>query len=236
MKKSNLLFFLLLLLQVQSFAQQTKISGQVKSGDGSNALSGVTITVKNGSSSRTDENGNFSISVSSLPATLIISSVGYQTKTVNVTSGDAGIIGIDIATKMEDPFVLTTSGTRKLTRLIDMPISIENYGATQIRNAPTDYYSLSGYKKGIGLTISSITFKTISTRGFNGSGSTRVNQLVDGMDNQAPGLNFFVGNFAGLTEPDVDNVDILSGASSALYGPGGMNGTILITSKDPFKY
>jgi outer membrane receptor protein involved in Fe transport len=59
---------------------------------------------------------------------------------------------------------------------------------------------------------------------------------VDGMDNQAPGLNFFVGNFAGLTELDVDNVDILPGASSALYGPGGMNGTVLITSKNPFQY
>lgn len=236
MKKGNILFFLLLLLQAQTFAQQTKISGQVKSADGSTPLAGVTITIKNISSSRTDENGNFSINVSSLPVVLVVSSIGYQTKTVNVSSANAGIIEMDIATKMEDPFILTTSGTRKLTRVIDMPVSVENYGASQIRNAPTDYYSLAGYKKGIDLTTSSLTFKTISTRGFNGSGSTRVNQLVDGMDNQAPGLNFFVGNFAGLTELDVDNIDILSGASSALYGPGGMNGTILISSKNPFQY
>lgn len=236
MKKSNILFFLLLLLQAQSFAQQTKISGQVKSADGNTPLAGVTITIKNSSSSRTDENGNFTINVSSLPVVLVVSSVGYQTKTIDVLSADAGIIEMDIATKMEDPFVLTTSGTRKLTRVIDMPVSVENYGASQIRNAPTDYYSLAGYKKGIDLTTSSLTFKTLSTRGFNGSGSTRVNQLVDGMDNQAPGLNFFVGNFAGLTELDVDNIDILSGASSALYGPGGMNGTILISSKSPFQH
>lgn len=236
MKKGNILFFLLLLLQAQSFAQQTKISGQVKSADGSTPLGGVTIAVKNSNSSRTDENGNFSINVSSLPVVLVVSSIGYQTKTINVSSADAGIIEMDIATKMEDPFILTTSGTRKLTRVIDMPVSVENYGALQIRNAPTDYYSLAGYKKGIDLTTSSLTFKTISTRGFNGSGSTRVNQLVDGMDNQAPGLNFFVGNFAGLTELDVDNIDILSGASSALYGPGGMNGTILISSKNPFQH
>jgi outer membrane receptor protein involved in Fe transport len=235
MKKSNILFFLLLLLQAQAFAQ-TKITGQVRSKDGSASIPGATIAIKNGASTRTDENGNFSVNVLSLPATLIISSVGYQTRTVAVHSGESNIIELEIATKMEDPFVLTTSGTRKRTRLIDMPISIENYSATQIRNAPTDYYSLSGYKKGIDITTSSITFKTISTRGFNGSGSTRVNQLVDGMDNQAPGLNFFVGNFAGLTELDVDNIDILPGASSALYGPGGMNGTILINSKNPFQY
>ena len=89
---------------------------------------------------------------------------------------------------------------------------------------------------GVDLTTSSLTFKTPSTRGFNGSGSTRVNQLVDGMDNQAPGLNFPVGNFAGPTELDIESVELLPGASSALYGPGGMNGTILINSKNPFKY
>jgi hypothetical protein len=58
----------------------------------------------------------------------------------------------------------------------------------QIVNMPgSDYYAFSAYKKGIDLTTSSMTFKTISTRGFNGSGSSRVNQIVEGMDNQAPG-------------------------------------------------
>ena len=55
--------------------------------------------------------------------------------------------------------------------------------------------------------------------------------FVDGMDNQAPGLNFSVGAIIGLSELDVDNLELLSGASSALYGPGGMNGTLLMTSK-----
>ncbi len=95
---------------------------------------------------------------------------------------------------------------------------------------------MAGMLKGVDLTTSSLTFKTISTRGFNGSGSARVNQIVDGMDNQAPGLNFFLGNFIGLTELDVESMELLPGASSALYGPGGMNGTVLINSKNPFKY
>ena len=56
------------------------------------------------------------------------------------------------------------------------------------------------------------------------------------MDNQAPGLNFSVGAIIGLSELDVDNIELLSGASSALYGPGGMNGTLLMNSKNPFKY
>lgn len=133
--------------------------------------------------------------------------------------------------------VVVLSPGRSKEKLPYARTSIERYSSKQIVNMPgTDYYALPGYKKGIDLTTSSMTFKTISTRGFNGSGSSRVNQIVEGMDNQAPGLNFFVGNFCGLTELDVDNIELLPGASSALYGPGGMNGTVLITSKDPFKY
>ena len=40
----------------------------------------------------------------------------------------------------------------------------------------------------------------------------------------------------GLSELDVESVELLVGASSALYGPGGMNGTLLMTSKNPFEY
>jgi outer membrane receptor protein involved in Fe transport len=56
------------------------------------------------------------------------------------------------------------------------------------------------------------------------------------MDNQAPGLNFSVGNIIGLNDLDVDNVELLPGASSALYGAGGINGTMLMNSKSPFAY
>ena len=72
--------------------------------------------------------------------------------------------------------------------------------------------------------------------GLSAAVTPALNQLIDGMDNQAPGLNFSVGSVVGLTELDYDNIELLSGASSALYGSGGMNGTVLITSKNPFKY
>ncbi|BAV08193.1 TonB-dependent Receptor Plug Domain [Filimonas lacunae] len=132
---------------------------------------------------------------------------------------------------------VVVAASRVQERLLESPVSIERVGSSTIRNAPAaNYYDIIGNLKGVDMTTSSITFKTISTRGFNGSGNLRFNQLVDGMDNQAPGLNFSVGNIIGLTELDVDNMELLPGASSALYGSGGMNGTLLINSKNPFKY
>src|SRR6185295_13511988 len=122
-------------------------------------------------------------------------------------------------------------------RILESPVTIERISANMIRNAPgPNPYDGVANLKGVDITTSSFTFKTVSTRGFNGSGNLRFNQLVDGMDNAAPALNFSVGNVIGVTDLDVDNMELLVGASSALYGSGGMNGTLLITSKDPMKY
>jgi outer membrane receptor protein involved in Fe transport len=59
-------------------------------------------------------------------------------------------------------------------------------------------------------------------------------QLVDGMDNSSPALNFALGNLLGMSELDVNTVELLPGASSALYGANAFNGIMFMTSKSPF--
>src|SRR5574339_1168345 len=98
---------------------------------------------------------------------------------------------------------------------------VERMSSAVMKNiaAPSYYESLTNLK-GVDVHTASLTFRTITTRGFVSSGNTRLNQLVDGMDNQAPGLNFAVSSIVGLTDLDVDNIEVLAGASSALYGSG----------------
>jgi outer membrane receptor protein involved in Fe transport len=236
MKKACILFLLFVCTGCFLYAQQIMIRGTIKNKMNNELLPSVSILTKGHSSGTyTDDKGNFSILIDSLPVTFIISSIGFETQENLIEHKERVIITLSPVSQLGEEIVV--GATRFPTRIMESPVSIERIGGRSIRGAPTtSYYDLAGYSKGIDLTTSSLTFKTISTRGFNGSGSTRVNQLVDGMDNQAPGLNFFVGNFVGLTELDVDNIEILPGASSALYGPGGMNGTILINSKNPFQY
>jgi outer membrane receptor protein involved in Fe transport len=59
-------------------------------------------------------------------------------------------------------------------------------------------------------------------------------QLVDGMDNSSPLLNFVIGNMIGISEIDVQSVELLPGASSALYGANAFNGILFMNSKSPF--
>lgn len=185
----------------------------------------------------TDERGNFRInSTQAPPFTLVFSSIGYETQEVVVSNVSTPLeISFEPASSLGTEVVVSAS--RVAERILESPVSIERMGSANVRAsaAPNFYQGIANFK-GVDMTTSSITFNTLSTRGFNGSGNLRFNQLVDGMDNQAPALNFAVGIILGPTELDVDNVELLQGASSALYGPGGTNGTLLMTSKNPFKY
>ncbi len=222
------------------FAQKNPvISGTVENSVTKEFLPAVSVTEKaGGAGTYTDEKGNFSLNISTdkFPVILIFSSVGYANKEVAVTSDNQTLkVQLDPYYALGQEIVVAASRTPE--NILQSPVTIEKLTSANIRNAPAvSYYDALGNLKGVDMVSSSLTFQTISTRGFNTSGNLRLNQLVDGMDNQAPGLNFAVGSIIGLTELDVDNMELLSGASSALYGPGGMNGTLLITSKNPFKY
>lgn len=221
-----------------SAQQSTTVSGSVKNGKSKEAISAVSVTIKGGSTGTfTDDKGNFKLStVKKPPFTLVFSSVGYANKEVAVKgNNDVVNVEIDASFTLGDEVVVAAS--RVPERILESPVSIERISSAAIRNTPaSNYYDMITNLKGVDVVVASLTFRSIGTRGFNNSGNTRLNQLVDGMDNQAPGLNFSVGSILGTTELDVDNIELLAGASSALYGSGGMNGTLLMNSKNPFKY
>lgn len=227
------------MISLSAIAQQsTTVSGSVKNSKSKELVSAVSVSIKGGTAgSFTDDKGNFKFStVQKPPFTLVFSSVGYQNKEV-AFNGSNGEINVEIEPSFTIGDEVVVAASRVPERILESPVSIERIGTAAIRNTPaTNYYDMLTNLKGVDVVSASLTFRSVGTRGFNSSGNVRLNQLVDGMDNQAPGLNFSVGSVIGLTELDVENMELLPGASSALYGSGGMNGTVLINSKSPFKY
>lgn len=237
MKRQLLLLAVLLgCLTCTVIAQTTVIKGTVVNSATAEPLIRVSVRLKNSTAgTMTDSSGQFLLSVPSLPASIILSHSGFDAQEITVSNGNRAHYTLSPSSLVLEGVLLASKGIP--TMVLEAAFSAEMIGLKQIRNLPaTSAYDATVYTKGIDITSSGLLFKTPSTRGFNGSGSTRVNQLVDGMDNQAPGLNFFVGNFNGPSDLDLESIEILPGASSALYGPGGMNGTILINSKNPFTH
>ncbi|MFC4212732.1 TonB-dependent receptor [Pedobacter lithocola] len=235
------IFYVFLLVCATGFAVQAQnitVSGTVKDRQTKEPLVGVTVVIKGQTGgTATSASGAFSFTTAAkAPFTLSASYVGYGTIEQQVTGATTGItIEMEAGTILGGDVVVSASRTPE--RILESPVSIERMSAASIREiAAPSFYDAINNMKGVESSMQSLTFKSINTRGFNSNGNTRFNQYIDGMDNQAPGLNFSVGNIVGITELDVDNVELLPGASSALYGAGGINGTLLMTSKDPFKY
>lgn len=230
-------FFAAFLFSLTAIAQNTVIKGHIYSTATGEGVSDVTVKVKNSyTATKTDANGRFSIPVQRFPAELELTSIGFESQVIQVTAGDqpleisffpSNIIGQEVV----------VSASRYPQRILEAPVTVERVSAATIRSAAAPgYYDVLSNLKGVDVITSSLTFSTPTTRGFSSSGNLRFNQLVDGIDNQAPGLNFAVGSMIGLTELDVESMELLPGATSALYGPGGMNGTLLINGKNPFNY
>ena len=214
------------------------IKGSLKNAVTQETANAVTIRVKNtneGTSS--DDRGSFQLNTKAkLPITLVVSSIGFETKEVLIQSfSDPVAILLNPSSQLGQEVVVSAS--RILQRKLSSPVTIEQINRKEIINSPQlSYMDMMQGLKGVDITTSGIGFTSITTRGFNTSGNNNFTQIVDGMDNQVPGLNFSLGSAIGLTQLDVDNIELLSGASSSLYGSRGLNGTMIMTGKDPFKF
>ena len=236
--RSFTLMFVASIFTIVVFGQSKTIKGKVTDNSTTSGVPAVSVTVKgSGDGTYTDEKGDFSVTTNSaFPLTLVVSSIGYTPQEISVKNASTFVKVSFVPTSILGQDIVV-SATRTPSRIMESPVTIERISAANIRNSTAvSYYDMVGKLKGVDMVTSSLTFSSPSTRGFNGSGNLRLNQIVDGMDNQAPGLNFSVGGVVGLTELDVESIELLPGASSALYGPGGMNGALIINSKDPFKY
>jgi outer membrane receptor protein involved in Fe transport len=215
---------------------QTTISGTVKDDKGL-PLPAANVIIKGTSvGTNTDFDGNFTLTTDNEPPfTLKISSVGFSATELEVTSNNQKFDVVLKEGTSLDEVVLSASRTPE--RIFESPVTVERFGLKQIKNtASADFYGGLENLKGVDVNTNSLTFKSVNTRGFATFANTRFMQLVDGMDNSTPALNFPIGNLVGLTETDVQSVELLPGASSALYGANAFNGILFMRSKNPFDY
>jgi outer membrane receptor protein involved in Fe transport len=212
---------------------QTTISGTVTDADTKETLVGVNILVKGKViGTITDLSGKFTLNVNQAPPfTLVFSMVGFGSKEVEVTGGVSNL-AVELAEVTILGQEVVVSASRVEESILRSPVSVEKMDIIAIRDVPqASFYDALNNMKGVEMSTQSLTFKSFNTRGFNANGNVRTVQMIDGMDNQAPGLNFSVGNIVGISELDLESVELLPGAASALYGPNAINGILLMNSK-----
>ena len=182
----------------------------------------------------TDWDGSFLFTTDlDFPLQLEISYIGYDNKNLSYENDELIKVKLDESSVNID--VVEVKASRVSERQSQSPLTFETLDNIAIKETPAvNFYEGLGNLKEVDLTSASIAFKIINTRGFNSTSPVRSLQLIDGVDNQSPGLNFSLGNFVGAAELDVNRVNLIIGASSAFYGPNAFNGVIQIETKNPF--
>ena len=236
MKK--LFFIAISLIFSVTMLAQTTVTGNVKDAKSGDPLPGVNIKVVGKSlGTTTDFDGNYTLKVNQEPPfDIAVSTLGFANETVSITKADQSVdVSLTENASELDEVIVSASRTPESVR--ESPVTVERMDARTIKNtASASFYNSIENLKGVDVNTSSLTFNSVNARGFATFANTRFVQLIDGMDNSSPALNFVLGNLVGINELDVKSVELLPGASSALYGANAFNGILFMTSKSPFDH
>ena len=239
MKKLFFIFsFSLLIISPLAMFSQGTVKGKITDNEsGEGMLQARIIVLGTQTGALTDFDGNFEFEVDQKPPfTLRVTYVSYDTLDYVVETFDKNH-KLKMRKKEVTTGVVEIIGQSITEKDKKNPLTVESMGTAAIKEvAGPDFYASLGNLKGVDLTSASLGFKIINTRGFNSTSPVRSLQIIDGVDNQSPGLNFSLGNFLGASDLDVQRVDLVVGASSAFYGPNAFNGVISMTTKSPYDH
>ncbi len=130
---------------------------------------------------------------------------------------------------------VVVSASRLPESILKSPVSIEMLDARRIRqSAQPSYFDAIENLKGIQILTPSLGFKVYNTRGFANTTNVRFVQLVDGRDNQAPHIGAPIANALAPSDLDIQQLEVVPGVASALYGMNALNGLVNIITRNPF--
>lgn len=202
------------------------VTGTVTDNTGEPVI-GATVIVENSSAgTATDIDGNFSIAVKSLPATIKVSSIGYVAKSVKVTSYDHLDIKLEDNSAALDEVVVVGYG---VVRKADLAGSVSVLDSKSFSAQPVLAVgdAIQGRVSGVNVIPGGVPGDSpkIRVRGSNSiNKSNEPLYVVDGLVRES-GLD-------GINPEDVASMQILKDASStAIYGSRGANGVVIITTK-----
>lgn len=226
--KLIILPFLILISTGQAIAQPVQVSGRVFDYyDQDMGIPGATIMIK-GTTSGTvsDVQGQYSITVPSEDAVLVVSFVGYVTEELMVgNQREIDFYLVPDITQLEEMVVVGYGVQRKS----DLTGAVSRVTAEDFQNAPIVNIgqALQGRAAGVNITQDNGApggGLSIKIRGIGSIGDNEPLYVIDGFPTKG-GLN-------NLNPNDIESIDILKDASAtAIYGARGANGVIIITTK-----
>jgi len=215
------------LFSLNAKAEDRTLTGVVKSAETQDILIGVTVKVQNMPVGvMSNNNGEYSITVSDAAENLVFSYMGYRKKIVKI--GQNSIINVELSEDSRLTGEIVVQASRSQARLKDIPRKVEIVTAEDIEAlAPKDATELLKKTAGVDIIEYPGVLAGVSVRGFTPKFSgldQYVNYLIDG---RPAGVT----NLATIDMSTIERVEVIKGPSSSLYGSQAMGGTINFITK-----
>ncbi len=198
-------------------------------------LIGATIVVGGSSIGTTsDIDGSFSLALEEYPSYLNISFTGYHSQSVTIHPNLANDIEVKLIGRNLVLDQIVVGASRHLERIVEAAVTIEKLDGLTIQSSSSEgvFEALTNLK-GVQIMKGSLSGPVINTRGFGNMNNLRFLMHLDGMDVTSPGFGVYA-NIGGVSNLDLQSMEIIPGSASALYGANAFNGILLAKSKDPF--
>lgn len=246
---NRLKFFMLLMCMLPlSVLAQGTVTGTVTEASTGDPLPGANVVVKGTTTgTTTDFDGNFSIEVNSFPATLVISSVGYTTQEVSVSSAQQVNVSLQDGVAL-DAVVLTGNRSKPRT-ILDSPVPIDNIGVQELRTSgkPTIERMLTFKVPSFNAQNQAISDATAhyDPADLRGLGPSRTLVLVNGKRknqsaqvylNRTPGKGEVGIDLKSIPTAAIERVEVLRDGASAQYGSDAIAGVMNMVLKRNVEY
>lgn len=223
------LFFLFCLVTVLAGAAQVTVTGTVYEPSGDTAIGASVVEKgKTGHGVATDLDGNFTITVSSLQATLVVSYVGMETQEVKLDGRDKIEVQLKDAANVLNEVVVVGYGTQKKINATGAVKTIDSE-VLESRPLSNAVQGLQGAVAGLNITNDAggapgegmnINIRGVGSIGDGSNSSPLV--LIDGME----------GDLSSINPNDIESVSVLKdAAASSIYGSRAPFGVVLVTTR-----
>ena len=236
MKTKNVLhkgFFALLFFAANLVLAQTSISGKVVDAENQEAIPGANIIVVGSNTGAVaDFDGNFTLNTTTeLPFTIEVSYVGFSSQSVEVTSADQVIeVALEFGQNLNEVVI---SASRRSEKILDAPASVSIISSQDLENTANVNDPVRNLINIPGLQFQQQSANSINFEMRAGSGvfGTSVFPILDYRFLQSPASGSFFAFQSGLSNLDIERIEVVRGAASALYGPGVESGVVHFFSK-----
>ncbi|MGB0929784.1 MAG: TonB-dependent receptor domain-containing protein [Chitinophagales bacterium] len=233
-----LLLFAALFVSAQAFSQTT-ISGTVTDSGSNDPLIGVNIVIKGTTiGTVTDIDGKYTLTNDKpLPWEVEVSYIGYEPETVNVTAANSSL-NVSLIEGLMFGQEVVVSASRKREKVQEAPASVSVISARKLEvsaNATDPTRNLIS-TPGVQIQQQSANRINISMRGGAGLFGTSVFPIMDYRSLVGPGIGTFQSDQAGISNIDLQKIEVVRGPGSALYGPGVTQGVVHFITKNPIDF